>query len=275
MNISLNFFSRSRCACQSYSALEGAPSMPRAGLMSPHTTDLDELWDGYDYPFSTGSPGFGTGRGVGAPMVCGPNLWSCELTGQQWSQGAPSGHGGQPSSTSAFPTPPSGTGSPAKARAVAPKGTSRPGKRVNIRPLAQSNSVSCGQTSVAMSINALTGKKLTDRDIDGRYGFSLLQALNSESRGSGFSWKDGGDMTRDKWSILEQKINKKGTPVLIGLNGPTFSPSGRGHIVTLIGIDGNKVTYADPADGKVKTTTRQAIEQAPPHPDGKFLFYVS
>ena len=31
----------------------------------------------------------------------------------------------------------------------------------------------------------------------------------------------------------------------------------------------------DPADGKIKTTTRQAIERAPSHPDGKFIFYAN
>ena len=43
-------------------------------------------------------------------------------------------------------------------------------------PLAQSNSVSCGQTSVAMCINSLTGKDLRDTDIDSRYGFGLMRA---------------------------------------------------------------------------------------------------
>lgn len=144
-----------------------------------------------------------------------------------------------------------------------------------VKPLAQSNSVSCGQTSVAMSVNALTGKRLTDGDIDRKYGFGLLSALNGESRGSGYSWRDGGNFSAKNWPALEKRLNKERTPVLIGLSGPTFSPSGRGHIVTLLSIDGEKVRYADPADGKVKTTTRRAIEQAPPHPDGKFFFYAS
>ena len=145
----------------------------------------------------------------------------------------------------------------------------------SVKPLAQSNSVSCGQTSVAMAVNSLTGKSLNDKDINRRYGFGLLAALNGESRGSGYSWRDGGNFSAGKWSLLEKKLNKEKTPVLIGLNGPQFSPSGRGHIVTLLSVDGKKVRYADPADGKIKTTTRQAIERAPSHPDGKFIFYAN
>ena len=145
----------------------------------------------------------------------------------------------------------------------------------SVKPLAQSNSVSCGQTSVAMAVNSLTGKSLNDQDINKRYGFGLLSALNGESRGSGYSWRDGGNFDAGKWGLLEKKLNKEKTPVLIGLNGPKFSPSGRGHIVTLLSVDGNSVKYADPADGRIKTTTRQAIERAPSHPDGKFIFYAN
>ena len=61
--------------------------------------------------------------------------------------------------------------------------------------------------------------------------------------------------------------------MIMGLNGPEFSPSGRGHIVTLLSIEGDQVRYADPADGTIKTTTKQAIQNAPGHPQGKFFFY--
>lgn len=146
---------------------------------------------------------------------------------------------------------------------------------VKVKPLRQRNGVSCGQTSVAMAVNSLTGKSLTDADIDRKHGFSLLSALNHESRGAGYNWRDGGNFKAKDWATLEKKLNKEKTPVIIGLNGPTFSPSGRGHIVTLLSIDGNKVRYADPADGVIKTTTRQAIEKAPGHPQGKFFFYAA
>lgn len=143
-----------------------------------------------------------------------------------------------------------------------------------VRPLQQSNGRSCGQASVAMCVNSVTGKKLTDRDIHAKYGFGLLHALNSESRSAGYQWKDGGNFTAKNWPSLEKRLNQEKTPVMIGLNGQ-FSPSGRGHIVALLSIEGDKVTYADPANGQIKTTSKRAIEQAPPHPDGKFFFYAS
>lgn len=142
---------------------------------------------------------------------------------------------------------------------------------VVLQPLRQSNASSCGQTSVAMAINALTGQHLTDMDIQHRYGFALLQALNQECQGSGYRWLDLGDLTRDNWPqvarVLEQSL-----PVIIGLNGPEFSPSGRGHIITLTAIDQNHINYADPATGTMATTTLESLLSAPPHPDGKFIF---
>ena len=118
-----------------------------------------------------------------------------------------------------------------------------------VAPLAQSNSVSCGQTSVAMCINALTGKDLRDTDIDARYGFGLMQALNAESRDKGYQWKDHGDLSAKSWELIDHKVNVEKLPVIVGLNGPEFSISGMGHIVTIIKTEGDKVTYADPADG--------------------------
>lgn len=163
---------------------------------------------------------------------------------------------------------------PRTAKPLASPPSTGNGGGAKVRLLKQSNGNSCGQTSVAMSVNALTGKNLTDLDIDNKYGFGLLNALNKESKGSGYRWSDAGNLSSKSWPTLEKKLNKEKTPVIIGLNGQ-FSPTGRGHIVTLLSIDGNKVTYADPADGKVKTTTKQAIEKAPPHPDGKFLFVAN
>lgn len=154
----------------------------------------------------------------------------------------------------------------------------RPGSRsggASVQPIVQSNSVSCGQTSVAMAVNSLTGKHLTDRDINRKHGFGLLKALNSESRGSGYKWRDAGNFQAKNWPTLEKKLNGEKTPVIIGLNGPNFSRSGRGHIITLLSVEGNKVKYADPADGKIKYTTKQAIQSAPPHPNGKFFMIAS
>ena len=222
---------------------------------------LQPMLFGEACPFC-GPPNFGQ-------QATSPNsfpTWHCDLTGQQrssWSQP-------QPSTPVALPHPQPTLAQKPKAKPPAAKGaTSR------VRLLTQSNEVSCGQTSVAMAVNSLTGKKLNDRQIDSRYGFGLLNALRTESKGSGYTWNDHGDFSKSKWPLLEKKLNTERTPVLLGLNGPQFSPSGRGHIVTLLSIDGNKVRYADPADGKVKTTTRQAIEKAGRHPDGNFIFCAS
>lgn len=146
------------------------------------------------------------------------------------------------------------------------------GPGVDVKPLAQSNGVSCGQTSVAMCLNSLTGGNLTDMDVDQHYGFRLLEALKNESRPAGFDWKDAGNITSDSWAMIDRKVNQEKLPVIVALNGPEFSPSGRGHIVTIVKTDANTVTYADPADGQMKTTNKSNMINAPSHPDGNFLF---
>ncbi len=150
-----------------------------------------------------------------------------------------------------------------------------PPRAAHVTPLAQNNSVSCGQTSVAMCVNSITGKSITDADVDAKYGFGLLNALNAETSDSGVAWKDGGNICHDSWGLIEQKVNQEGTPVIVALNGPEFSASGRGHIVTIIKTEGDTVHFADPATGQMRTTTKQAIESAPSHPDGNFIFYAT
>ncbi len=144
-----------------------------------------------------------------------------------------------------------------------------------VKPLAQNNGISCGQTSVAMCINSITGKSLIDADINSKYGFGLLDALNSESKSVGVNWKDGGTINSNCWGLIEQKVNQEGLPAIVALNGPEFSPSGRGHIVTITKIEGNTVHYADPATGTMRTTTKEAMNNAPSHPDGNFIFYAN
>ena len=146
------------------------------------------------------------------------------------------------------------------------------GSGAQVDLLAQSNSVSCGQTSVAMSINTLTGKHLTDVDVNNKYGFGLMDALRTESAEAGYTWKDGGDLSPDRWSLIQEKVNS-GSPVIVGLNGDPFSHSGRGHIVTITRMEGEKVYYNDPNGGEARVTTRTAMENCPPHPDGKFVYY--
>ena len=139
---------------------------------------------------------------------------------------------------------------------------------------AQSNGSSCGQSSVAMTVNALTGKNLTDNDINNRYGFELLGALNGETKNYGFSWKDSGNFDSSRWGEIEEKLGQ-GLPVLMGLNGKKFSPSGRGHIVVLTSINGDKVTIADPNGGRQRVVSRKDIENAKGYPQGQFMFTAS
>lgn len=145
---------------------------------------------------------------------------------------------------------------------------------LNVQPLAQSTGDSCGQTSVAMAINALTGQKLNDNDINSKYGYELLNALKTESSSAGYTWKDGGEINPNCWELIDHKVNQEKTPVIVALNGPEFSVSGRGHIVTIIKTDGDKVTFADPATGTVRTTSKQNMNTAPSHPQGNFIFFA-
>ncbi len=139
-------------------------------------------------------------------------------------------------------------------------------------PLRQHNKVSCGQTSVAMAVNSLTGKHLQDTDIDRVYRFDLRGALNAETGSWGWKWRDGGNLSAAKWPLIEKSLDQGG-PVLVGLNGPKFSPSGKGHIVVIVDVDGDRVTYVDPADKTQKDCTRKDMERAPSYPGGNFIYY--
>lgn len=156
-------------------------------------------------------------------------------------------------------------------RGFSPRAGSVGGERASVKPMAQSNSVSCGQTSVAMCLNSLSGGNLTDMDIDAHYGFQLLEALKNESP-SGTDWRDAGNLGQNSWAEIDRKVNQEGLPVIVGLNGPEFSPSGKGHIVTIVKTEGDSVTYADPADGRMKTTSKYNMNNARSHPDGNFVF---
>lgn len=146
------------------------------------------------------------------------------------------------------------------------------GPALTVAAQAQSNPVSCGQSSVAMAVNYLTGKNLRDVDIDQTYGFELLRALREECQPAGYSWRDAGDLVAGSWPLIETKLLVERTPVILALNGEAFSPNCRGQIVLVTGISGESVIYVDPADGLWHTTTRSQIESCVPHPDGKFIF---
>ena len=146
--------------------------------------------------------------------------------------------------------------------------------RLKVTPLAQHRGDSQGQCSVAMAINCLTGKNLDDMDIDARYGSELLRALREECAPADYTWKDGGEIGPEAWELIEHKIEIEDTPIVLALNGPEFSASGRGHIVLVCGLNGDKVTFADPATGTTRTTTRHNINSAPSHPQGNFIFFA-
>lgn len=138
-----------------------------------------------------------------------------------------------------------------------------------VKPQAQSNSISCGQCAAAMAINTLAGKDLRDTDFNARYGFSLLLGLQQEC--PDHRWRDAGDLSPQLWPEILNSL-ADGCPALIGLNGPGFSPSGRGHIVLIVGLEADKVIFADPAIGRFDSCRRSDMEQCRPHPDGKFVF---
>jgi hypothetical protein len=147
--------------------------------------------------------------------------------------------------------------------------------RIEMSPLTQHTGWTCGYTSVAMVANAVTGKKLSDNQLINKYGHtgylpSMLNDLCKDASDPSMrKWDVGGELHGDKdWAQIEKKVHDK-KPVIIGLNRP-FSHTGHGHIVVITKISGNDVTYADPADGQVKHTTKQAMLAAEAHPQGKF-----
>jgi hypothetical protein len=119
-----------------------------------------------------------------------------------------------------------------------------------------------------MAISTLTPNQVDDNYVNRNYGFALLAALNAECK---VAWKDLGDLTKSKWALIRKNL-LAGYPVIIGLNGPTFSPSGIGHIVLITGMAGNKVMFSDPNGGRDRTVDQAEMENCPPHPDGKFIF---
>lgn len=147
-----------------------------------------------------------------------------------------------------------------------------------VRPLAQVYSDSCGQTSVAMAINALAGRNdWTDERVRVRYGFGLLRALNAET---GWVYEDAGNIGAGQWADIEACLRAGGVPIAAG-NGPNFSLSGHGHIMCIVALSGDRVTVADPngnanpdgsGRGFFREVTRKQWEQAPQHPQGNFLF---
>lgn len=145
-------------------------------------------------------------------------------------------------------------------------------------PLLQHTPVSCGQTSCAMAINALMSPNpsLDDYAISARYGFALLESLNSECKPK-YTWVDlfpnsigKIKFTVDLWSKLTH-ATENGFPIVIGLSGE-FSITGHGHIILIYKIIGDQVTFADPAQGINRTVSKSRIEAGQGYPQGTFIF---
>lgn len=136
-------------------------------------------------------------------------------------------------------------------------------------PQIQHTPVSCGQCSVAICLTAMGAGVWDDTRVNRLHGFGLLDALRTED--PRHDWRDLGNLDKEKWTTKVAPTLRAGYPVIVGLNGPEFSPSGRGHIVTLVSIDQDVVKFADPATGGWKLTTVSRLLDAPPHPDGKFV----
>jgi len=162
------------------------------------------------------------------------------------------------------PTPPAPPSPPAKVSVQ---------KYIKIQ--AQHTSKSCGQTCVAMVINYLgkLKKPADDYWVDRYYGYNLLGALNDNCGGK--KWADVGNFKSSMWDAISHNLSKGLPGAIVGLNGPEFSPSGYGHILMIVSIDGNSVGLADPNGGVWRTVTKQLIETCPAHTEGKFVFMVA
>lgn len=145
--------------------------------------------------------------------------------------------------------------------------------RIQIQP--QHMPRSCGQTCVAMAINYLKPRKplIDDYWVDRNYGYDLLGALNQNCGGK--KWADVGNFKPSMWDAIYHNLSKGLPGAIIGLNGPEFSPSGYGHILMIVSIDGNNVGLADPNGGEWRTETKHTIETCPDHTEGKFVFMVT
>lgn len=129
-----------------------------------------------------------------------------------------------------------------------------------LKPLKQSNSVSCGQTSVAMLINYFNDKSIDDLWIDNRYGFGLMYALETEI---GASFLD--------LNLSREAIKTAFCPFILGAGYP-LSSTGRGHIVAIESVVGETVTFCDPADGKRRTQSIDYFLNCEAYPQGSFIF---
>jgi peptidoglycan hydrolase-like protein with peptidoglycan-binding domain len=146
-----------------------------------------------------------------------------------------------------------------------------------IKPIRQQDATSCGLTSVAMMANAANAKAgtgarpINDQDLRAENGGGtgyLPNVLNRHLQGTGFHGTDE-SWSGNSWNLIEQSL-KAGNPVMVSTNGE-FSASGYGHYITLTKMEGDRIQYADPADGQMKWTTRATLDAQPPHSDGRWF----
>jgi hypothetical protein len=140
----------------------------------------------------------------------------------------------------------------------------------NEHAVRQSTPTNCGKATVAYVVNKLMGTSLVDTDISSQLQMELVTRTKLKWESPNFDQKN----PNKTWSLIQSSLDR-GIPVIIGLGGQ-FSASGYGHIIPIIGIQGDYVYYMDPADSKnpFKKVTKKDIEDAPGHTQGKFLFIV-
>ncbi len=122
-------------------------------------------------------------------------------------------------------------------------------------PLAQSDGDNCGKASVAMVVNAMTGKGVSDRHW-GEAAISLEGTLEKET---GRQW-GAHKLSADNWGKVVESV-QNGDPVILG--GKKGLTNGNiGHFVVIDKIEGNTVHICDPAGGTRKTMTVQQVLDA-------------
>jgi hypothetical protein len=259
--------------------VQRAVNLPVSGQLDPETMLALILFAQREAPSPSVAPAaFGPAPSRGIPAHRFTNTGDMRPPRLRAAQG-----NGSPVATPSAPQSGAGRATPAATPGATPTANptspTAPGAALAVPNLAQSNGLSCGQTSAAAAINFITGKSLDDRAFNAQYGFSLLGGLNAETKGAGVSWSDAGNLGPQNADAMRAKVQgalAQGLPVVIGLNGPEFSPSGSGHIVTITGLspDGT-VSFMDPNGGRTRTTRWENMVGAPSHPDGNFVFVPS
>lgn len=102
----------------------------------------------------------------------------------------------------------------------------------------QSYKFSNGQARVAVALNRISDRYLTDKDIDAHYGFRLLEALRKESP-ENVTWRDAGDLGEETWLQIQATLQEEKLPVVVAY-ARKDEPSG--YIITLLKVEEEIVT---------------------------------